>query len=127
MAGSAGARRWVQYMAQAYDPGFKPYATALDFQKKRIQPPRLDAARQDCGAQYQGRVVMHWNDWHMGWMWLGWILIIAVVVAVIWFAVTAARRSGDSRETPKQALKRRYANGEIDRDAYERMLKDLRK
>lgn len=71
---------------------------------------------------------MHWDDWHMGgWMGLWWILIIAAIVAVIWFAVAASRRGGESRESPEQALKRRYANGEIDRETYERMLSDLRK
>jgi len=70
---------------------------------------------------------MHWHDWHMGgWMGLWWILIIAAIVAVIWFA-TASRRGGGGRETPEQALKRRYADGEIDRETYERMLSDLRK
>lgn len=74
---------------------------------------------------------MHWNDFgHMGWMWLWWILIIAAVVAVIWAAANATRRSdesGSTRESPVSALKRRYANGEIDRDTYQRMLEDLRK
>ena len=30
-------------------------------------------------------------------------------------------------ETPEQILKRRYAKGEIERDEYERRLKDLRR
>ena len=48
---------------------------------------------------------MHWDDWHMGgWMGLWWILIIAAIVAVIWFAVAASRRGGESRESPEQAL-----------------------
>lgn len=69
---------------------------------------------------------MHWNgDWHMGWMGLGWILIIAAVVAVVWFAVT--RGGGNGHESPEQILKRRYANGEIDRQTFERILGDLRR
>lgn len=62
----------------------------------------------------------------MGGMWLWWILIIIAIGAAIWFAVAASRRGSESGESPEQALKRRYANGEIDRQAYERMLKDLR-
>jgi uncharacterized membrane protein len=61
-------------------------------------------------------------------MWLWWILIIVAVGVVIWFVVSNPRRGrGESTESPEQALKRRYANGEIDRKAYERMLSDLRK
>ena len=72
---------------------------------------------------------MHWNsDWHMGWMGMWWILIVPVLIAVVWFAISAARRRSDgARESPEQVLKRRYASGEIDREAYERMLDELRK
>lgn len=73
---------------------------------------------------------MHGYDgWHMGGMWSWWILIAAVmvVVAVVWFSLSMARRRrGGSTESPEQALKRRYAKGELDREAYERMLADLR-
>jgi uncharacterized membrane protein len=73
-------------------------------------------------------VAMHWNgDWHMGWMGLWWILIVPVLIAVVWFAFSAARRNGSAQESPEQVLKRRYANEEMDREAYERMLEDLRK
>ena len=72
---------------------------------------------------------MHWNgDWHMGWMWLWWILPIVAIAVVIWFMANASRRSGNgagSHESPEQILKRRYAKGEIDRDTYERTLEDL--
>lgn len=68
---------------------------------------------------------MHWNgDWHMGGMGLWWLLIIAAVGLVLWFA---ARRGRGGQESPEQMLKRRYANGDIDRETYERMLEDLRK
>ena len=72
---------------------------------------------------------MHWNGgWHMGWMGLWWILIVPVLMAVVWYALSAARRRGDgAQESPEQVMKRRYANGEIDREAYERMLENLRK
>ncbi len=72
---------------------------------------------------------MHWDDWHMGgWMMgLWWILILTAIGAVIWFALAVSRASGDKDESPEQALKRRYASGEIDRDTYQQMLEDLRK
>jgi len=51
---------------------------------------------------------MHWNgDWHMGWMGPWWILIVPVLIAVSWFALSAARRRGDgAQESPEQVLKR---------------------
>jgi uncharacterized membrane protein len=71
---------------------------------------------------------MHWNaDWHMGWMGLGWILIVPVLIAVVWFALSAARRNGSTQKSPEEVLKGRYANGEIDRETHERMLEDLLK
>ncbi len=74
---------------------------------------------------------MHWSEWHMngmGGMWLWWTVILIAVVAVVVFAMSGGRRGGGSSgPSPVQVLKRRYANGEIDRDTYERMLEDLRK
>ena len=59
-------------------------------------------------------------------MW--WILIVPVVIAVVWFALSATRRRGDGvQESPEQVLKRHYANGEIDSETYERKLEELRK
>jgi putative membrane protein len=73
---------------------------------------------------------MHWNnDWHFGWMGLWWILIVPALIAVAWFALSAARsRRGDgAQQSPEQILKRQYANGEIDSETYEQKLADLRK
>ncbi len=70
---------------------------------------------------------MHWNaDWHMAWMGLWWILIIPGLIAVVWFALSAARRNGSPHESPEQVLKHRHANGEMDRETYQQMLADLR-
>lgn len=64
----------------------------------------------------------------MGWMGLWWILIIVGIAAVIWAASSSSKRGngGNAGESPEKILKRRYANGEIDRETYERMLQDLR-
>jgi putative membrane protein len=63
----------------------------------------------------------------MGWMWLWWLFGLALVVAVVWAVMRAAapQPRGD-QETPEAILKRRYARGEVDREEYERRLKDLR-
>ncbi len=66
--------------------------------------------------------------WHMGGMWIWWILLVIVVGAMIWFALnrtTGAKQ--DAGESPEQTLKRRYAKGEIDRQTYEEMISELRR
>lgn len=70
---------------------------------------------------------MPWHDsWHMGGMWLWWILLVVLASAAIWY-VLLRRGSGSFSDSPEQVVKRRYANGEIDRDTYERILADLRR
>lgn len=64
----------------------------------------------------------------MAGMWFFWILGIALVVLVVW-AVTRSRPPGaDGRgQSAEERLKRRYAEGEIDKEEYEARLKDLRR
>ena len=62
--------------------------------------------------------------WHMGWMGFGGFLIVLLIALAVWGA-TRASGGGPSRESPIEELKRRYARGEIDRDTYLRMLRDL--
>lgn len=66
---------------------------------------------------------------HMGWMWLGWIVGLGLVLILIWAIVQAAGTSGPARseDSPETIHKRRYARGKIDREEYERLLSDLRK
>lgn len=72
----------------------------------------------------------HWGD-HMGWGWMGiwWLILLLILAAMIWFAVNAARRTagGPREDSAEEALKRRYARGEIDRETFRRMLEELRK
>ncbi|MCJ7488658.1 MAG: hypothetical protein MUO87_00720 [Thermoplasmata archaeon] len=64
----------------------------------------------------------------MRWHQERWLLIIAVLALVVWFALSAARRRGDGAQgSPEQVLKRHFANGEIDSATYERKLEELRK
>ena len=72
---------------------------------------------------------MHWNgDWHMGWMALWSIPIVAALVTVLWFALSrGGRRGGSAEDSPERLLKWRYAKGELDRETYERMREDLRR
>ena len=72
----------------------------------------------------------HSGFFGMGWMWI-WPFVLLVLVLFIALAAFIVFRSvphGGSRgtdETPQEILKRRYARGEISRDEYERMKRDL--
>ena len=72
---------------------------------------------------------MDWHGWGMGGGWpfmvLIWGLVIAAIVAAI---VTFTRRSGGndrSRESAMEILKKRYAKGELTKEEYDSMKKDI--
>ena len=80
--------------------------------------------------------MMHGGEWSCGpFGMLGgpWGMILNLVfwglliVGVIWLGARLLGRGSSSpgRETPLQALKRRYALGEIDRDEFERMKREI--
>jgi putative membrane protein len=60
-------------------------------------------------------------------MWIFWLLVLVGVVFFI--SRSLARPSGRERlsESAEQILKNRYARGEIAKEEYERILKDLRR
>lgn len=68
------------------------------------------------------------EGWGWGWVGLGilhmalfWVLVIlGIVVLVKWLAGSAPRS-----ETPVDILKERYAKGELTRDQFEQMKRDL--
>lgn len=78
--------------------------------------------------------MMGWGMWMIPW---GWVLIIILVVILIYaLAGRAGQRppqpSGGSHveekqalETPLDILRKRYARGEISREDFEQMKKDL--
>jgi putative membrane protein len=61
--------------------------------------------------------------WGMG---FGWIVPLAIIGLIVWAVVyaTRANRSG-SGDGALGILKERYARGEIDRETYESMRRDL--
>lgn len=68
------------------------------------------------------------NNGHMAWMgtwwFLFWILVIAVpVLLVAWLG--NRRNFFNKQESALDVLKKRYAAGEIDRETFERMRKDI--
>lgn len=70
--------------------------------------------------------MFHWDaGWHMGWMGLGWILLVVLIVLAVLVVARGSRDPSARGESPRDVLKRRYASGEIDRETYQRMLRDL--
>ncbi|GAA5520261.1 SHOCT domain-containing protein [Aliifodinibius salicampi] len=73
---------------------------------------------------------MHdFNFFGGGWMMFFWWFLIIVLVI---FAIRAVINSGQSnqsqhKETPMDILKRRYTNGEIDKEEFQRRKQELQK
>ena len=67
--------------------------------------------------------------WSMGWMWIWWVILILLMVALVFWAASASRRSGThlAPPSPEEILKRRYASGEISKQEYEEKLAGLRR
>lgn len=64
-----------------------------------------------------------WGFFGHGFGLLFWIIAIALVVALV-MGLRGGNGSGN-RPSARDVLKERYAKGEIDRDEYERKMKDL--
>lgn len=71
----------------------------------------------------------HWM-WDGG-MWFGWIFWLIIIGIIVWLLIN---RSGQFRnqnqinpnpESPLDILKKRYAKGEITKEQFEQMKKDL--
>lgn len=70
------------------------------------------------------------GGWMMdGGMWpysiLLWILIITGIVFIIQWLTERNRNVSSSTESALDVLKKRYAGGEIDRDTFEQMKRDI--
>lgn len=73
-----------------------------------------------------------WCPWcgsHMGWwggwaMLLWWLPVLLVAVVVVW--LMRSRAGGTGTDPAEDALRQRYARGEIDDETYRRMLAELR-
>jgi putative membrane protein len=61
----------------------------------------------------------------MVFMVLGWILVIAAIVAGVWWLVRRSRRTMAPRDSALAILRERYARGEISREEYESRRRDL--
>ncbi len=108
------------------------FRTASIFHKISIALVLKEVVDVMYGYYGSGTGNMMWG----GGMWLMMIggifflLLIAVGIGVvIWAAMRGGTTGGTGtpRETPLEILKKRYANGEIDKKQYDEMMKDLMK
>jgi putative membrane protein len=54
-----------------------------------------------------------------------WIIWIAIVGVLIYLIMQATKGRGQAGETPLEILKKRYAKGEITKEEFDRMRKDI--
>lgn len=70
----------------------------------------------------------NWIWGFMGFAWLFWLVVLGLIV---WAVVTVVKNSQrrieppGTPDSPIEILKRRYARGEISREEFEQMKKDL--
>ncbi|GAB4363673.1 MAG: SHOCT domain-containing protein [Calditrichia bacterium] len=69
----------------------------------------------------------------MGGMWFGWLFWLVIIGLIVWGVITvvnSSRNRGTGQHFPPandalDILKKRYARGEISKEEFERMKKDL--
>ena len=76
---------------------------------------------------YPGRHMMDWG--HMNYGFGGvimWIILLILIGVVIYFVINRQKLiKREDEETPLEILKKRYAKGEISKQEFEKMKKDL--
>jgi putative membrane protein len=74
--------------------------------------------------------MFHTWSWGGG-MWFGWIFWLVVIGAIVWLIINQSNRSRNQNqisspnESPIDILKKRYAKGEINKEQFDQMKKDL--
>jgi len=68
------------------------------------------------------------HDFHFfggGWMMTFWLLLIFALIVIVVRVLLNSNKQSTISEPPMDILKRRYANGEIDKEEFEKRKKDL--
>ncbi len=86
------------------------------------------------GGMLMGPWMMGWGFYGFGGFWWWWIVVatfwVLIIAGVVWLIVWLTRQGraaagGPERPTPLDILRERYARGEITREEYERMRRDI--
>ncbi len=75
----------------------------------------------------ENTIIMH--DFHffgVGWMMFFWWFLLIVLAVVLLRPLFKSKKPEVGYETPLEILKRRYAEGEIDKEEFEKKKKDLK-
>ena len=69
-----------------------------------------------------------WTARHMvGWMSVTMLIGAAFIGVLVWALLDAARAGSRTDRTPEETLKLRLAQGDIDKETYERLVEELRR
>lgn len=60
-----------------------------------------------------------------GWMMFLWLFLIIALIIIAVKALFNSTKQNSNNESPIEVLKRRYANGEIDKEEFEERKKEL--
>ena len=66
--------------------------------------------------------MMHWG---FGGMFMGWLFFVGLIGLVIYLFFRSPEQRSGSKETPLDILKKRYAKGEINKEEFDRIKKDI--
>lgn len=66
--------------------------------------------------------MMHWG---FGGMFMGWFIFVIIIGLVVYIIFRSQDQKSGMRDTPMEILKKRYAKGEITKEDFDRMKKDL--
>ncbi len=70
------------------------------------------------------------HNWMGGGMWYGWIFWVAIIALIVFLIIRFTNQKQNTRnistgESSLDLLKKRYAKGDISKEEFERMKKDL--
>ena len=66
-------------------------------------------------------------DGHGFWMWGMWIIPLIIILLIIWSVKNNPFGEKSNSESPLEIIKKRYAKGEITKEQFEEMNKNLTK